>query len=324
MTMCRNLLVWGSVPVFFFAVLPLLNLLVRTEFGTVQPNNALVLITGCSSGLGREYVRSAVSQGYAVLATVRKEKDAADLRKEFQDQRVRTILLDITNEEQRVAAVETMKELAGEWKVQPYALINNAGAGGFGPVETFGVEDTKWAYDVLYHSPVRLANLVRPVFAHYKTGRIMFVGSTADRLAMPFTGVYASTKAAVHTAALVMRNEWAFQGIAVTYLYQGPATTKYMSTNLNDKSCSNKVATKENAEQYCKWQQENMKEEDFMPPPSSPLFFLFDAAPQAKVAVDHLSSPYPEAELYTNIPGRVMGAISLLPENLREHLFRVK
>ena len=67
-----------------------------------------------------------------------------------------------------------------------------------------------------------------------------------------------------------------------------------------------------------------MKEEDFMPPPSSPMFFLFDAAPQAKVAVDHLSSPYPEAELYTNIPGRVMGAISMLPENLREHLFRVK
>lgn len=325
MGLCRKLVVWGSVPVFFFAVLPhLLFLLVRTEFTTVQPKDALVFVTGCSSGLGRNYVRSAVAQGYAVLASVRKEKDAAALREEFKGQRVRPILLDITNEEQRVAAVETMKKVAEEWKVQPYALINNAGSGGFGPMEGKDLEETKWTFEVLYHAPIRLANLVRPVFAQYKTGRILFVGSTTDRLGMSLSALYSSAKAAVHTAALVMRNEWAFQGIAVTLLYQGPATTEYMNTNVGDTLCTNKVASKEHADKYCKWQAENMREQDIMPLPSSPMYFLFDAIPQARVAIDHLSSQYPEPEIYTNIPGRLMCYVALLPENLKEHMFRVK
>ena len=138
-------------------------------------------------------------------------------------------------------------------------------------------------------------------------------------------GVYASTKAALHTVALTMRNEWAFKGIAITYLYQGPATTKYMSSAVDDKMCSKGVADKAHAEKYCKWQAENMKEEDFMPAPDAPHFFMFGAAPQAMLAVEHVADRYPLPALLTNFPGRAMVLISdLLPEWLREHMFRVK
>ena len=88
MPIIRTLVTFALIPIVLFVVLPhLLFLATRTEFETVAPQKALVFITGCSSGLGREYLRAAVNRGYAVLASVRKEKDALALREEFKGRR---------------------------------------------------------------------------------------------------------------------------------------------------------------------------------------------------------------------------------------------
>ena len=97
-----------------------------------------VLITGCSSGIGRATARRLASHGWTVYATARKPEAIADLEAAG----CRTLALDVTDEASMVAAVKEVEDTHGAVGV----LINNAGYSQSGAIETVPLEDAPAAY----------------------------------------------------------------------------------------------------------------------------------------------------------------------------------
>ena len=108
----------------------------------ISPNNGkAVLVTGCSSGIGRQTAITLARNGFVVLATVRKEADAGDLRNLGISNLVPICPLDLTNLGHINDAVKVVGDELGKRSLKGlYALINNAGAGAPAPIELIELE----------------------------------------------------------------------------------------------------------------------------------------------------------------------------------------
>ena len=132
-----------------------------------------VLITGCSSGIGRAAAVSLHQAGLRVYATARRLDTLADLA----SRGIATMALDVTDEASMTAAVAAVEADAGAVGT----LINNAGYGLYGPVEQVPMAEIRRQFETNFFGLVRLTQLVLPGMRGHGGGRILNVSSMGGR-----------------------------------------------------------------------------------------------------------------------------------------------
>jgi len=178
-----------------------------------------VLITGCSSGIGRAAALSLHQAGFTVYATARRTDALTDLS----DRGLRTLALDVTDEESMTTAVAAVEADAGAVAV----VINNAGFGLYGPVEQLPMAEIRRQFETNFFGLVRLTQLVLPGMRRQGRGRILNVSSMGGRITLPGGAFYHASKYAVEALSDALRMEVAQFGIDVVLIEPGPVKTPW-------------------------------------------------------------------------------------------------
>jgi NAD(P)-dependent dehydrogenase (short-subunit alcohol dehydrogenase family) len=140
-------------------------------------NGNPVLVTGCSSGIGKATAQALVRAGHTVYATARRPSTLTDL----EDAGARTLALDVTDEESRTAAVRAIEAEHGSVGT----LVNNAGYGVYGPVEEVAMDDVRREFETNVFGLGRLTQLVLPAMRAAGRGRIVNMSSMGGPLVYP-------------------------------------------------------------------------------------------------------------------------------------------
>jgi NAD(P)-dependent dehydrogenase (short-subunit alcohol dehydrogenase family) len=178
-----------------------------------------VLITGCSSGIGRATARAFDDAGWTVYATSRDESDVS----EFADRGMETAALDVTDADQVEEVVSRVVEDHGSLD----CLVNNAGYAQMGPVEDVPTEDLHRQFDVNVYGPHRLVRAALPAMRRAEDGTIVNVSSAAGRISLPGAGVYSASKHAVEALSDALRGEVEPHGVDVVVVEPGPVETEF-------------------------------------------------------------------------------------------------
>ncbi|WP_406197393.1 SDR family NAD(P)-dependent oxidoreductase [Kitasatospora sp. NBC_01560] len=181
-----------------------------------------VLITGCSSGMGRQAALALHRLGHRVHATARRPETLADLAAEG----IATLALDVTDERSMADAVAAVEAEHGHVDV----LVNNAAYGLHLPVESATPEEIRAQFDTNVFGLVRMAQLVLPGMRRAGRGRIVNISSMAGRFSPPGGAFYHASKHAVEAISDSLRLEVAPFGIRVVVVQPGPTITGFATT----------------------------------------------------------------------------------------------
>lgn len=195
----------------------------------------VVLITGCSSGIGRATARRLASHGWTVYATARKPESIADLEAAG----CRTLALDVTDDASMVAAVKTIEDTHGAVGV----LINNAGYSQSGAIETVPLDAVRRQFETNVFGLVRLTQLVLPKMRDQRWGKIVNLGSMGGKLVFPGGGHYHATKHALEAISDALRFEVRGFGIDVILLEPGLITTEFGNAAATSMTDTDAIAT---------------------------------------------------------------------------------
>jgi NAD(P)-dependent dehydrogenase (short-subunit alcohol dehydrogenase family) len=178
-----------------------------------------VLITGCSTGIGRATAERLAGRGFPVYATARRPDSIADLAARG----CRILALDVTDEASMQAAVETVTAEHGAVG----ALVNNAGYSQSGAIEEVPLEDVRRQFETNVFGLVRMCQLVLPGMRAQHSGRIVNVSSMGANFTFPGGGLYHATKYAVEAISDALRFEVAGFGIHVVIVQPGLIKTGF-------------------------------------------------------------------------------------------------
>ena len=180
-----------------------------------------VLITGCSSGIGRASALRLAQKGWTVYASARRPESIADLA----EAGCKTLTLDVTDEESMRAAVAQVEREQGAVGV----LINNAGYSQSGPVEQVEMEAVHRQFETNVFGVIALTQLVLPRMREQHWGKIVNVGSMGGRLTFPGGGFYHATKHALEAISDALRFEVRGFGIDTILVEPGLIVTEFGS-----------------------------------------------------------------------------------------------
>ena len=183
----------------------------------------VVLITGCSSGLGRALARNFHARRFRVFAATRNPKALKDLEGEG----IQTLSLDVTSTESVQQAVAFVLQDAGTVDY----LICNAGISRIGPVVEQSIEDIQAVMDTNFLGAVRCAQAVASVMIQQRSGVIAVTGSVSSTLASPYAGLYSASKAAVQSIFTALRMELAPYGVSVSIIEPGAFKSSLVTNN---------------------------------------------------------------------------------------------
>ena len=186
-----------------------------------MPSTSLdpVLVTGCSSGIGRASADLLVKAGHTVYATARRTETLAEL----QAAGARVLALDVTSEDSMAAAVEHIEAEHG----RVGTLVNNAGYGEYGTIEEADLDRVRKMFETNVFGLARLTQLVLPGMRRAHRGRIINIGSMGGRMTFPVGGYYHATKYAVEAISDALRNEVRRFGIDVVLIEPGMTRTGF-------------------------------------------------------------------------------------------------
>lgn len=186
-----------------------------------EPSQA-VLITGCSSGIGRATAERLAADGWKVYASARRPESISDLR----DKGCQTLALDVLDEDSMQRAVQTVFEAEGAVGV----LVNNAGYSQSGAVETVPPDAVRRQFETNVFGLTRMCQLVLPGMREQHWGKIVNIGSMGGKLTFPGGGLYHATKYAVEALSDALRFEVRGFGVDVILVEPGLITTEFAQT----------------------------------------------------------------------------------------------
>ena len=181
-----------------------------------------ILITGCSTGIGRATALHLVQRGHTVYASARREETLADLERAG----CRTLALDVTSEASMRAAVDRV--VAEEGAVG--ALVNNAGYSQSGAIETVDMDDVRRQFETNVFGLIRMCQLVLPSMRERRAGRIVNISSMGANFTFPGGGIYHATKYAVEAVSDALRFEVKGFGVHVAIVQPGLIRTEFSET----------------------------------------------------------------------------------------------
>lgn len=175
--------------------------------------NKVWLITGCSTGFGRELATMALQMGFQVAVTARKTNDIVDITKDYQNQSL-TLSLDVTKADEITDAVQQTIARFGRIDV----LVNNAGIGYFGAVEESEEAMVRQMFEINFWGLTKMIQEVLPIMRKQRSGHILNVASIGGLVGFPAVGFYNATKFAVDGLSESLAKEVAHLGIKVTVI----------------------------------------------------------------------------------------------------------
>ncbi len=187
----------------------------------MKTDSPVVLISGCSTGIGRALAKEFASRNWQVFATARKTSTIDDLKAP----NVETAALDVTDEKSIKACVDALMAKAGRIDM----LINNAGLLLIGPLVELEISELRRQFETNVLGLAALTKAVVPHMIKKKSGKIVNISSISGVFNTPFAGAYCSTKAAVTSFSDVLRMELAPFGIQVITVQPGG-----IQSNLSD------------------------------------------------------------------------------------------
>ncbi len=180
-----------------------------------------VLVTGASSGIGRETALLLDRDGYRVFAGVRREPDGESLRRDASE-RLTPVLLDVTDAASIAAAAKQIETKLGGAGLA--GLVNNAGIAVGGPLEFLPLQELRRVLEVNAVGVVAVTQACLPLLRRAR-GRVVVVGSISGRLSAPFAGPYCASKFAVEALCDSLRMELAAWGMHVSLVEPGDVDT---------------------------------------------------------------------------------------------------
>jgi len=185
-----------------------------------------ILITGASSGFGRDTAETLHRAGHTVFASMRgvqgKNRGAAEALRELG---IKTVELDVRDEESVEAAVENVLAESGKIDV----LVNNAGIASAGVTEAFTTEQAKAIFDTNVIGLLRVTRAVLPAMRQKHDGLIINIGSILGRVTFPFIGIYGASKFAVEALTDSLRYEVSQLGVEVVEVQPSGYPTNFFT-----------------------------------------------------------------------------------------------
>ena len=173
----------------------------------------VVLVTGASAGMGKEFAIELLKDGHIVYGAARRVDKMEDIKKLG----VKILEMDVTDEASMVKGVETIIKAEGRVDV----LINNAGFGSYGAVEDVSIADARYQLEVNVFGAARLTQLVLPYMRKHKYGKIINISSIGGKAALPLGAWYHASKFALEALSDSLRNEIKQFGIDVVVIEPG-------------------------------------------------------------------------------------------------------
>ena len=191
-----------------------------------------VLITGASSGIGREFSKLFAEKGYRLVITARREKNLAELKKMYPENNVEVIPCDLGSE----AGAEYLYNEVKKRSIKVDILINNAGFGLFGEFYETDIEKEKKMIDLNVKALVELSKYFLQEMLERDSGKILNVASIAAFQPGPYMSVYYASKAFVLSFSEALRNEVRNTGVCISVLCPGPVETEFEKSSELTKS----------------------------------------------------------------------------------------
>lgn len=181
--------------------------------------NKTVLITGASSGIGKETAKLLLQKGYTVYGVARR----LEKMKDIEAIGVKLMYMDITNDASMTSGINKIIEQEGRIDF----LINNAGYGSYGALEDVSIKEAKYQFEVNVFGLARLCQLVIPHMRKQKAGRIINISSVGGEAGEPHGSWYHATKFAVEGLSDSIRMELKQFGIKVVVIQPGAIKTEW-------------------------------------------------------------------------------------------------
>lgn len=184
-----------------------------------------ILITGCSSGIGRDAAKTLKKVGWRVLATCRKEADCIRLR----DEGFESIMLDYSSESSIDSAVNYVEET---YKGKIDALFNNGAYALPGAVEDLKRNALREIFEVNFFGQIELMNKLLPSLKNSHDGRVINCSSVLGFIALPYRGAYTATKFALEGITDTIRREETAKRVKFILIEPGPIKTKIRENSI--------------------------------------------------------------------------------------------
>ncbi len=268
-----------------------------------------VLITGCSSGIGRCVAHGLKARGWRVFATARQPADVDRLRAEG----LESVALDLRDSASIRAAVAAVLDRTGG---RLEALFNNGAYGMPGAVEDLSREALREQFETNVFGTQELTNRVIPVMRRQGGGRILYTSSVLGLVAFPYRGAYVASKFALEGLADTLRLELVGTGIRVCLIEPGPILSKFRDNAHAAYRHYIRAEASPHRERYAALEARLIKEG-----PAAP----FTLPPEAvlKRAIHALESPRPQARYYVTVPTYLFAALRrLLPTRALDAILR--
>jgi short-subunit dehydrogenase len=181
-----------------------------------------VLISGCSSGIGRALVSEFAEKKFHVIATARKP----EMIKYMESENISICQLDVTDSKSINKCVNSVLKKHGQIGI----LVNNAGYGQMGPLSDVPIERIRQQYETNVIGSISLIQKIIPSMIKSATGMIVNISSVSGTFTTPFAGVYCSSKAALNSISDALRIELAPFGIKVITVKPGGIRTRFGDT----------------------------------------------------------------------------------------------
>jgi short-subunit dehydrogenase len=179
----------------------------------------VILITGASAGIGKEFAKELLKDGHIVYGAARKVEKMEDIRQLG----VKVLQMDVTDEDSMKKGVDTILKAEGRVDV----LINNAGFGSYGAVEDVPISDARYQLEVNVFGAARLIQLVLPSMRNHNWGRIINISSIGGKITTPLGGWYHASKFALEGLSDSLRNEVKQFGIDVVVIEPGGVKSEW-------------------------------------------------------------------------------------------------
>ena len=268
------------------------------------PSQRTILITGCSSGIGRHVAHGLARRGYRVFATARRKEDVARLKQEGLEN---SLQLDLDDSRSiRRAAEEVLERTGGRL----YALFNNGAYGQPGAVEDLSRETLRAQLETNLLGTHELTCAVLPAMRAAGEGRIIQNSSILGFAAMPYRGAYNCSKFALEGLTDTLRLELVGTGIRVSLIEPGPIRSRFRE-NAYRKFIENiDIESSPHRQRYLNLVERLRKEGDAAP---------FTLGPEAvlKRVIHALESRNPKPRYYVTFPTYLFGYLRrLLPTRM--------
>jgi len=259
-------------------------------------NKRAVLITGCSSGIGKVSAFGLQALGFRVFASARKPADVDDLKASG----LECVLLDLQDSDSIKSAVEHISEL-NQGKL--YALFNNGAYGQPGAVEDLSRNVMREQFETNVFGTMELTNLVLPLMRRQGHGRLIQNSSILGFVSMPFRGAYNASKYALEGFSDTLRQELklAKSNIKLVLIEPGPIRSKFRE-NAYQKFLENIDQTNSPYQAHYKIVEKRLSNKNGKEAP-----FTLKEEAVLKVLLKALNSRNPKARYYVTFPTHLFG-----------------